>query len=101
MAAGGRCLSGSRPKLISYGDMHSFKDKAAPSLTSSPSMNEGDSLVAINVLIAEHCMLCYPTCSRSVSRRAVARTGNRCAALNVPARNREPWQGLNIGALPW
>jgi hypothetical protein len=57
-----------------------------------PSMKEGDSLVAINVLIAEHCMLCYPTCSRRVSRRAVARTGNRCAALNVPARNRETWQ---------
>ena len=60
-----------------------------------PSMNEGDSLVAINVLIAEHWMLCYPTRSRSVNRRAVARTGNRCAALIVPARNREPWQGHN------
>ena len=46
-------------------------------------MNEGDSLVAINVLIAEHCMLCYPTRSRGVSRRAVARTGNRCAGLIV------------------
>jgi hypothetical protein len=44
--------------------------------------NEGDSLVAINALIAEHCMLCYPTRSRSPGRRAVARTGNRCAALN-------------------
>jgi hypothetical protein len=55
-------------------------------------MNEGDSLVAINVLIAEHCMLCYPTRSRGVSRRAVARTGNRCAAVIVPARNRETWQ---------
>jgi hypothetical protein len=55
--------------------------------------------VAINVLIAEHCMLCYPTCSCSVSRRAVARTGNRCAALNVPARNRETWQGRNIRSI--
>jgi hypothetical protein len=62
-------------------------------------MNEGDSLVAINVLIAEHCMLCYPTCSRSVSRRAVARTGNRCAALNVPARNRATWQGRNFRSI--
>jgi hypothetical protein len=58
-------------------------------------MNEGDSLVAINVLIAEHWMLCYPTRSRSVSRRAVVRTGNRCAAVMVPARNRETWQGRN------
>jgi hypothetical protein len=66
-----------------------------------PSMYEGDSLVAINALIAEHCMLCYPTRSRSLSRRAVARTGNRCAALIVPARNRESWQANNIGAMQW
>jgi prepilin-type N-terminal cleavage/methylation domain-containing protein len=39
--------------------------------------------VAINALIAEHWMLCYPTRSRSLSRRAVARTGNRCAALQL------------------
>jgi hypothetical protein len=51
--------------------------------------------VAINALIAEHCMLCYPTHSRSLSRRAVARTGNRCAALVVPARNRITWQFCN------
>jgi len=59
-------------------------------------MNEGDSLVAINALIAEHWMLCYPTRSRSLSRRAVARTGDRCATLIVPARNREIWQLSNI-----
>jgi hypothetical protein len=52
--------------------------------------------VAINALIAEHWMLCYPTRSRSLNRRAVARTGNRCADLIVPARNRETWRGNNI-----
>jgi hypothetical protein len=62
-------------------------------------MNERDSLVAINVLIAEHWMLCYPTRSRSVNRRAVARTGNRCAALIVPARNRETWQDRNFRSI--
>ena len=30
-------------------------------MTSSPSVNEGDSLMAINVLIAKHWMLRYPT----------------------------------------
>jgi hypothetical protein len=58
-------------------------------------MNEGDSLVVINALIAEHYMLCYPTRSRSLSRRAVARTGNRCAASIAPARNREICQVSN------
>jgi hypothetical protein len=59
-------------------------------------MNEGDSLVAINVLTAEHWMLCYPTRSRSFGRRTVARTGNRRAASIVPARNRETWQVADI-----
>jgi hypothetical protein len=59
------------------------------------SMNEGDSLVAINALTAEHWMLCYPPRSRSLNCRAVARTGNRCAALVEPARNRETWQASN------
>ena len=46
------------------------------------SMNEGDSLVAINALTAEHWMLCYPTRSRSLK----------------PARNRETWQASNTRA---
>jgi hypothetical protein len=62
------------------------------------SMNEGDSLVAINALTAEHWMLCYPTRSRSLNRRAVARTGNRCAALVEPECNRETWQASNTRA---
>jgi hypothetical protein len=66
-----------------------------------PSINEGDSLVAINALIAEHWMLCYPTRSGSLSRRGVARTGNRCAAFIVPAHNRETWLANNIGAMLW
>jgi hypothetical protein len=66
-----------------------------------PSINEGDSLVAINALIAEHWMLCYPTRSGSLSRRAVARTGNRRAAFIVPARHRETWQASNIGVMQW
>ena len=52
--------------------------------------------MAINALIAEHWMLCCPTRSRSPNRRAVARTGSRCAALVVPARNREIWQANDI-----
>ena len=53
--------------------------------------------MAINALIAEHWMLCYPTRSPSLNRRAVARTGNRCAAfVVVPARNRETWQVRDI-----
>jgi hypothetical protein len=36
--------------------------------------------MAINALIAKHWMLRYPTHSGSGNRRAVAHTGNRCAA---------------------
>ena len=78
-------------KSIGYALMHI---QGISKLDILPSMNEGDSLVAINALIAEHWMLCYPTHSRSLSRRAVARTGSRCAALMVPARNRETWQAV-------
>ena len=62
----------------------SIESKPTPTrseLTSSPSVNEGDSPMAINALIAKHWMLRYPTHSGSGNRRAVARTGNRCAAF--------------------
>jgi hypothetical protein len=45
-------------------------------------MNEGDSLLAINALIAEHWMLCYPTLeppSRRTHRQQVRRF-NRASA---------------------
>ena len=57
-------------------------------MTSSPSINEGDSLVAINALIGAHCMRPYPTYP-SGSHRTVALAGNRRVAFQiVPARNR-------------
>ena len=58
-------------------------------LTSSHVMNDEDSLVAIDAPIAKHCMLRYPTRSRSVSHRALALPGNRKAAENTPAHNCE------------
>ena len=58
-------------------------------LTSSHDMNDEDSLVAIDAPIAKHCMLRYPTHSRSLSHRAVALPGNREAAQNKPAHNCE------------
>jgi hypothetical protein len=58
-------------------------------LTSSHVMNDEDSLVAIDAPIAKHCMLRYPTHSRSLSHRAAALPGNREAAQNTPAHNCE------------
>jgi hypothetical protein len=61
-------------------------------------MNEGDSLLAINVLIAEHCMLCYPMRSRSLSRRAVARTGKQVRRLNRASVIAKPGKTVILGA---
>ncbi len=54
-------------------------------MTSSPSVNEGDSQMAINVLIGAHCMHSYPTYHLSFHRLAVASAGNRrTAILEIP-----------------